>query len=178
MSWLARRLARFLPDEDASASVEFVVLFPPIFGLFLATFELGMVLTREAMLDRGLDLTVRDVRLGRVPEVTHDVLKEMICNRAMMIPDCRNQLRLEMVPRDPRAWASLPRELDCVDRANPAEEVREFTPGVSNELMILRVCALIDPYFTPNIMGWPSISRPDGEAFIIHATTAFVIEPQ
>lgn len=169
---------RFLRDEDASASVEFVLLFPPFFGLFLASFELGMVLTRDVFLERALDLTVREVRLGRVANVDHDTLKTMICNRAMIVPDCVDELRLEMVRRDPRAWEPLRRDVDCVDRANRAKEVRGFRPGSSNELMVLRACALVDPIFAPNALNWMDISNDDGSPFVLFASTAFVIEPQ
>jgi hypothetical protein len=170
-------ISRRLRDENGSVTVEFMILFPVVFGLFLATFELGMLLTRQVMLERGLDLATRKVRLGLVEEVTHDALKELICSEGTMIPDCVHQLRLEMLPVDPRGSDMLGANIDCVDRSNPAKEVREFRPGISNELMILRACALVDPYFPTNVLGFPSIPTNAGQAFGIIATTAFVIEP-
>ncbi len=171
------RLRRLLRDEDGSSTIEFVLLFPFVFGLFLATFELGMLLTRQVMLDRGIDLAIRQVRLGLVQEVTHDVLKTMICRTATMIPDCANQLKLEMIPVDPRSWRTLRPDVDCVDRGEKAEAVRDFHAGLSNELMVLRACALIDPYFPSNVLGFPNISSADGKPFAVTSTTTFVIEP-
>lgn len=171
------RLVRLLRDEDGSSTIEFVLLFPFVFGLFLSTFELGMLLTRQVMLDRGIDLAVRQVRLGLVANVTHDVLKTMICNAARMIPDCANQLKLEMIPVDPRGWRTLRPDVDCVDRLEKPEAVRDFQVGLSNELMVLRACALIDPYFPSNVLGFPNISNENGKAFAVTATTTFVIEP-
>ena len=171
------RWFRHLRDEDGSATIEFVILGPFLFGMFLATYELGMLLTRQVMLERGLDLAVRSVRLGLVQEVTHDSIKDLICSKGMMIPDCVNQLRLEMVPIDPRGSGTLKADVDCVDRSTPVEEVREFRPGISNDLMILRACALIDPYFPSNVLGFPNIKTNAGQAFAITASSAFVIEP-
>lgn len=173
---MSRRLRR-LRDEDGSATIEFVILFPLVFGLFLGTFELGMLLTRQVMLDRGLDLAIRQVRLGLVEEVTHDTLKALICAQRTMVPDCGNQLRLEMLPVDPRDLSALEVDIDCVDRSNPAEDVRAFQVGVSNELMILRACALVDPFFPPNILGFRNVPTDVGGAHALVSATAFVVEP-
>ena len=60
MTRARRLLRRFLRAEDGSGTLEFAVLAPVFLGLFLSTFELGMLLARQMMLDRGIDLAVRD----------------------------------------------------------------------------------------------------------------------
>lgn len=169
-------LRRFWADERGSGSIEFLLLFPLVFAMFLSTVELGVFLARQAMLDRGLDLAVRDVRLGLLDPVTHASLIELICGRTALIRDCGNQLRLEMVGLDPRGAGRLDGEADCVDRADPARPVRAFVPGQSNELMVLRACVLIDPLFPTSGLGARLTPRTGGGVALL-ATTAFVIEP-
>lgn len=174
---MTRFLRRFLTSEDGSSTVEFVVLVPVVFGIFMSTFELGTLTTRQIMLDRGLDLAVRAVRLGQVNPVTHDALKRLICNGAMLIPDCMNQLKLEMTPVDPRAWSTLRANVDCVDRSAKAQPVVNLPTVNSNELMMLRACALFDPFFPTSGLG-AQLQRKSGGAYALISTTAFVIEPR
>ncbi|WP_210527948.1 TadE/TadG family type IV pilus assembly protein [Rubellimicrobium arenae] len=169
-------LRRFLAEEEGALAIEFVILFPFVFGLFLSTFELGTVLTQQVMLDRALDMAVREVRLGRLGPVTHDALKARICRGAAIIPDCAGQIRLEMRPIDPRAWPMLPDTADCLDRGNAAAPVRTFTPGASNSLMLLRACVLVDPYFPTTGLG-AALLRQGGGGFALVSTAAFVVEP-
>jgi hypothetical protein len=175
---LLQAVRRFARSEDGSATIEFVLLFPLFVALFLATFEMGMLMTRQMMLDRGVDLAVRDVRLGRLDPVTHDTLKRRICANAPLIRDCMNQLRVEMRPADPRNWDApgVSRDgADCINRAEKAEPLRAFLPGQPNELMLIRACALINPYFPSSAIG----RRVAGEKgyFELVSATAFVIEP-
>ncbi len=170
---ILRRLRR---SEDGSSTIEFMLVLPVLLSFFFSTFELGMMLTRQVMLDRALDLTVRQVRIGAVEEVTHDNLRAMICSAGAMIPDCGDMLKIEMIPVDPRAWRTLRADADCIDREAAANPVRDFEPGESNELMVLRVCAVLEPYFPGSGLGFALVGQ-DGGAFGLLSTTAFVIEP-
>jgi Flp pilus assembly protein TadG len=178
MTRLPPALRRFARSEEGGATVEFVLLFPLFFALFLATFEMGMLLARQMMLDRGLDMAVREVRLGTLDPVTQDSLKARICDYATIIPDCLRQVRVEMRSADPRSWTQpgvSADGADCVNRADTAKPVRFFVPGRPNELMMIRVCALFDPYLPSSAIGH-RMSAEKGYYELI-ATSAFVIEP-
>ncbi len=170
-------LRRFHRSQDGSSTIEFVIMFPVIFTFFLSTFELGMLETRHVMLDRGLDIAVRAIRLGQIEPVTHDSFKQAVCRAAAIIPDCMNQVKLEMVAVNPRAWVSMAPRADCVDRNDPGVPLREFTPGVSNQLMLIRACALFDPYFPTTGLG-ASLPRASGGAYGLISLSSFVIEPR
>lgn len=174
---MSRRFRRFRGCVAGSAPMEFVLVFPIVMLLLLASLELGMLLTRQVMLDRGLDLAVRQVRLGVIPDVTHETLSEMICDYTAMIPDCANQLRLEMVPVDPRGGGTLGEGADCVDRENTNKPLRSFTPGVSNQLMFLRVCALIDPYIPTTRLFFLRLPQVSGGAYALVSSSVYVMEP-
>jgi hypothetical protein len=171
-----RALRRLRRAEDGSSTIEFVLVLPILLSFFFSTFELGMMLTRQVMLDRGMDMAMRQVRLGLVPEVNQDNLRAMICDAALIIPDCRARVKIEMLPVDPRNWRTLRADADCVSRNNPANALRDFQPGQPNELMVVRACAVLKPYFPGSGIGFALVGQ-SGNAFGLTSTSAFVIEP-
>ena len=178
MMWpLKKRLRRFRSDEDGNATVEFAIVFPAFMFLVVAGVEIGMVTLNHVMLERAVDLTVRDIRLGTGNAFQHDQIKTTICNRAQFIDDCEDNLRLEMIPQDPRAGLTIPDEPDCTDRTEEARPVREFKNGQSNQLMVLRACVKITPMIPTSGIGKKLSNNPEGQ-YALTATTAFVQEPQ
>ncbi|MDQ7069967.1 MAG: pilus assembly protein [Rhodobacterales bacterium] len=173
-------LARFVRDETANATVEFAILFPAFITILLSSVELGMYTVRHTMLERGLDMAVRDVRLGTGTmtddQAGHDELKAAICGYAGLIPDCENNLKLEMIPLDLRAAVAFPNDFDCVDRSELLNPVRTFINGLENELMLLQACVQFDPIFPTTGMG--SDFTVDGSGMAsMYAASAFVQEP-
>ncbi|MGX9854302.1 TadE/TadG family type IV pilus assembly protein [Limimaricola variabilis] len=171
-----RRRPALLRASEGAASVEFVLIFPVLMLVILSSFELGMVTLRQVMLDRGLDLTVREVRLGQITPVDHATVSASICNHALLLPDCASNLRLEMRPLDLRSWVTPPEQADCVDRADITVPLRRFTAGVENQLMLLRACSLFDPYFPTSGLG-ARLPRQSGGAYALTSASAFVVEP-
>ncbi len=170
----------FRKSQEGSATVEFVVLFPAFIFLFLTGFESGYYMVRNVMLERAVDVAVRDVRLGngRVPSFEH--LKAKICNQAGIIPDCMNSLQIEMqpIPIEPGSTALVRGPAKCVDRLS-TEDPRTGTTyevGDQNSMMMVRVCALSQPLFPSTGIGLGM--RVDAEGnYALVATTAFVNEP-
>ena len=181
MKRLRHLLARFARDDRGVTSIEFVIVFPVFFGFFLMTFESGMITAKHVMLERGVDIAVRDVRIGVIPNPTRDQLRERICEVALIIPDCINQLDLEMMRRDPQAWVALPNTIECINRGevNPNELPIDTT--ANNQLMVLRVCARVDALLPTTGLGKVIVrenanSAADGSLALV-ATAAFVVEP-
>ena len=177
--YLSRLLgkSRFVRDEEGNSTIEFALLLPLMVAIFLSSFELGMLLARNAMLDRGLDVAVREVRLGMMTPLTEDTLRARVCEAAVIVPDCENQLRLEMLPLDPRNFTTIPAVADCIDRGNPDAPLRQFVPGTNNQLVIVRACVLIDPISPMTGLGkMISEARSDG-AYALTSTSAYVVEP-
>lgn len=186
---MIRILHRFCRSEEGSATIEFVLWFPLFWGLFIWSIEQGVYLVRQVALDRSIDLAVRDVRLGAFDELLdpnlsqaqqtaalHDAVKARVCDLAFMIPNCMAEVRLEMQQVDPRNWSMLGGAADCVDRSDRGRPVNRFTPGQSNDLMMLRACALIDPIFPTSGLG-ARIAKVSGGAYALVAVTSFAIEP-
>ncbi|QGX99047.1 pilus assembly protein [Roseovarius faecimaris] len=170
------RLRRGFRDEEGSAAVEFVIIFPVIATMIVLTLEMGFITLRQTMLERGLDMAVREVRLGTGSAPEHDDIKDLICQNSLILSDCSNNLFLEMVPSDPRAFAGLHELTSCTDAAVPSRPVRSFTPGQQNQLVMLRACVLYDPLFPEALLPRVLTADDFGKSAII-AVTAFVQEP-
>ena len=172
MAWLRR----FRGDEAGNTTIEFVILFPLFMVLFLSAIESGIYMTRYVMLERGLDDTVRAIRLGTTNQVDVDDVKQMICSGAAVIPDCQNVVKVEMIRVDPLNHVQLAARADCVDRNDPAAPARNFATGESNDFMLLRVCALFNPLFPTTGLGF-QMPREDGDSYALVSMSAFVMEP-
>jgi len=174
---VARILKRFSRSEDGHATIEFAITFPAMLFLLLSGVELGMVTLNHSMLERATDMTVREIRLGTGTAPQHDEIKDLICERAGFIDNCGTNLRLEMIQVDPRNWAEINPDADCTDQSEEVAPVREFVNGQENELMVLRVCAKIDPVFPTTGLGKNFIKDGAGQYSLV-STSAFVQEPK
>lgn len=174
---LKRRLVRFHRDEAGNSTIEFIIMFPLFIFLLLAGIEMGIIAVRQATLERAVDLTVRDIRLGTGTAPQHDQIKDLICDRAVMVPQCKVNLRLEMIRIDPRAWVAPPAVPDCTDQSEEVAPVRSFTNGMDNELMVLRACAKFKPYYPLSGIG-RELTKDNAGYAAVTATTAFVQEPR
>lgn len=150
-------------DEAGSTTVEFVILFPVLIALVLAMFEAGWLMTRYMMLDRGVDMVIRDLKLGRVA-ATHVDLKSRICDYAEVIVGCEDEMLLEIVLwEDVEADAAYPHgQAQCHDRSAavaPTSSIAEVAP---DRIVFLRACMLIDPMFRGIGVGFWLPNDPSG----------------
>lgn len=174
-----RRLFKKFAREDAgSASLEFVLVFPIFFGILVSAIDVGVLTLRSAMLERAVDMTVRDVRLTTGALITHNDLKADICENASIIPDCLNSLKIEMQQVDPRAWHTpLSQTVVCTNKAEEIQPVTTFHNGLDNELMVMRVCVKFKPMFT-NFGVSKYMQRDEAGEVAVTALAAFVQEPR
>lgn len=175
--WPFPRKSNALLSEDGSATVEFVVLFPVLFALFVSSVDFSIQMLRQVFLDRAVDLAVRDIRLGLVDANGLDDLKQRICANAALTPNCMQTITVELRPIEPTAFAGMDPRARCVDRANNISPVLSFTPGSGlQELMMLRACTVSNPFIIANgyIFGSP---RGPNDDFMSVSVGVFVNEP-
>ncbi len=168
-------LQRFRDDESANPTVEFVILVPTVMWIVFSVLEAGWLMTQQTMLNRGVNLAVRDLRIDRFPNPTADTVKERICEYSVILRDCVNALHLELVPSDdPISTASA----TCVDRTGNIEPMVNFVPGsrVVIEVMVLRACFVMDPLIPGAGLGTQLVLDPSG-AYQMVSYAAFVNEP-
>ncbi len=170
-------LKRFGKEEDGQIFVEFILSVPVFIGLMLISVELGMFTFKQVMLDRGLDIAVRQIRLGTGQNLTHGQVKATICQNAGFLTDCQDTLRLEMLPINPRQFgAGFRAGADCVDVSQPVTPLRAFVHGNNHQLMILRACYMFKPVFPTTGMGQAYTKDGSGRAKMF-SMAAFVQEP-
>ena len=178
-------LGRFARDEGGNATIEFVLFVPFFFVLFLSTFEMGMLMVRQTMLDRGVEMTVRLIRTNRMVDadgeivVTRANIQRSICFfSGGLIPRCEERLRVEMMRADPHDWSRLPLAPDCRDADDPdTDPAGPFDAARPNELIFFRACALFDPYAPTSALG-AGLHRQSGDLYAMFSTSAFSVEPR
>lgn len=163
-------------EDDGNSTIEFLFIFPVYISFMLMSVELGIITMRHTMIERGMDIAVRELRLGTGTAPQHDDIKDIICDNAMVVFNCKDNLKLEMSPANLYALNTLDTTVDCTDQAEPAKPVRTFTPGQQNELMMLRACYKYNPLFPEAILGSALDVDSSGQAAIV-SMTAFVQEP-
>jgi hypothetical protein len=137
------------------------------------TVESGLFQVRQVVLDRGVDVAIRDIRIGRitnpdpnaaVPTTFRALVLNRICEAAGILPNCLDQTQIEMIRLDPRDWDddNIPTDVECIDRSVMVQPTITFTNGASNELVFLRACIRIDPFFPTTGLGKAIISATAG----------------
>lgn len=176
MTRLRARLASVAREDDGTATIPFIIFLPFFLLLVMSALEMGTIMLRHVMLERALDMSVRDLRLGVWSNPTHDNFKRVVCNRAGVIPDCLNVLLIELRPIDMATWTPLANGPICVDRAEPIKPVTTFSSGTGDQLMLIRACAKFDPLFPTSGLGF-QLPKDNTGAYALTAATAFVNEP-
>lgn len=181
-----RLLRRFRRRDEATVTIEFVMLIPIYFFLLISTVELGLINLRHSQLERALDIAVREIRLNTGSVQDHNEMRDLICDLSGLIDNCDTSLRLEMIQLDPFAWVSPDPKPDCISDPEEINSPRGFNQnGASNELMLIRACMRFKPIFSSWGLGesLAEIDRNDPDSpgpglISLVATSAFVQEPQ
>jgi hypothetical protein len=180
---LARHTRRAARSDSGNVSVEFVFLFPLFVTLLISAIESGLMTMRYVWLDRALDITVRDLRLGILPvddpspEVNHEAVKNAICERGeLLLPDCEATMRLELIQVDTTTWDVPDPNADCVDRAGVVNPPLSFEGREQNEMMIIRACYIVDP-LVPDVGLGARFQKDATGGVALIVSSAFVNEP-
>ena len=173
---LLGRLRRDFRKEDGTASIEFLFAIPVLLTIFMASFESGYFMIRHVMLERALDLTMRELRLGLLGNVTHNQLRTLLCTRAVVLGDCQNNLKIELEPVSTATWTMPATPTTCIDRAVPIDPVTTFVRGGSSEPVLVRICVRQDTMFPSTGIGL-GLQKDGLGNYAILARSVFVNEP-
>ena len=171
---------RFWKSDTGSTTVEFALLFPLFMAFFSSGFEAGLYMVRTVMLERGVDTAIRDVRLGGTELPDLKGLKEEICRDSLVLPNCIEslQIQLESIPLQPGAINAVSGPVRCIDKLSKADPSTgtNYSVGGENEMMVVKVCALMKPLFPTTSLAMGMRKDPQGNYALV-AVTAFVNEP-
>jgi Flp pilus assembly protein TadG len=173
---LSRTVRNFNRRDDGSSTIEFVIIFPIFATIMMGGFEIGYYTVSSSMLDRGLDLAVRDVRLGKMENVTLSALKESVCDYAVFVGNCDENIHIALEPVTAEAFTSPSLYAECLDRDAEVEPATTFSDGDENELMLVRACVLVDPFFPTTWLG-ATLQTSEGSGYAISSISGFVNEP-
>ena len=187
-------LRAFLADERGTATIEFVFIIPIILTIFMAAFESSLYMVRYVMLERSVDLVVRDIRLGRLDYMVsmpqaqqHKILKELICDRSALVESvatCVDSMRIWLQPIDTANFAMVAPPRGCVDRTQPINPLdpgppaTEFALGADNQIMLMKICLKERPIFPTTAISAAMIAGGEGDGnYALMTTSVFVNEP-
>lgn len=178
---MRRRLAALrsgLLADAGTATLEFLILMPTMFFFIANAGEATTILGRGALLDRALDLTMRDLRLGNLDGKKGDVLKETLCDYAIGLPDCMKAIDIELRPLSPANITAMTDTIRCSNRGEDLKPV--LTPvqaGAANQIMLVRVCASYEPMF-PTFMGiGAAMPKDENGDYRLVSLSSYVREP-
>lgn len=178
MRALRRILGRFARGQQGSATIEFVLLFPVVMYPFMMAMEMGFIQIRQAMIERGMDIAVRELRLGDPTLADPDNLKARVCAEILVVPNCADDLLLAMTSVAVVDFAETAGDIECVDRTEEANpDIDDHDLGATNEMMLLEFCVLHDPIFPSFGLG-KILPKEPGGGFALTASTFFVNEPR
>ena len=168
-------LRRFWKDDSGAPTIEFVILFPFLIGFLFSLGEVGALMVRSVLIDRGVDMAVRDLRIGAIANPTHAALKQRICAGAMIFSDCEKAIHIELTPL--AGLGAFPvGPYTCADRTLDVEPMVSFQPGKESEIMVMKVCMIVNPLFPGTGVG-AMLPKDATGGYAIVTSTAFVNEP-
>lgn len=177
MSALSRLFARFFRRQDGTATVEFVVLVPLLFTIFISSLESGLMMVRWVSIDRASDIVIRDLRLGRYTNPTADTLRRDICSRTFLIENCAENATVEITRINRTTFALPTAGTPCVLRSTSViQPVTTVVPGQQNDLMLIRVCVTVDAMFPTSAYALPIQYDAQG-GYALAVASVYVNEP-
>jgi hypothetical protein len=177
MQNIRQHFVSYLRNESATATLEFVLVYPFFLFLFLWSVEIGIWMLRATALERGLDFAVREIRLSPANNRPSEAdSKATICEYAGYFENCVSNLKLELRETDPRAFTGLDANVDCHDRKKEVKPAQHFVHGQAHSLMLVRACMIVDPLFPQLALGGTMVNQSDG-TMGIYAISTFVQEP-
>ena len=170
-------LRRFSLREAGTATIEFVIAVPIVLAILFSSVDFGAVMLRQVFLDRAVDISVREVLLGNIPSNGIATLRSNICARTVLIANCQSSITIELRPIDTNTWAGLNTPVQCINRSANIAPLLTFNPSNGNQdLMLVRVCASVDPFITWTGMILGLNQNANGD-YLLVSMGAFTNEP-
>ena len=167
--------------EAGGATVEFVLLVPAFLMVFISSFEASLMLTRQVMLERAVDVVVRAIRLDTGSTVSQNQVRNRVCERAAILPDCRENMLIELTLIDRVSYDTPDANAPCVDQLTSIVPQADFAGGRQGQMVLIRACYSVEPSLPLSVLaanrtlGSYLRSEADG-TFRIVTASAFVVE--
>ena len=169
----------FVHREDGAVTLPSIIFIPFFLLTFTSSIELATMSIRQSLLERAVDDTARILKLGIEPLPDHATLKRSICGRIAIVPTCMEDLMVEVVEIDRATWstAQAGTAAICVDHSEETQPETLIERGISDQLMLMRVCLKVKPMMPGAGAGAQMVKDANGAVALV-AVTAFVNEPR
>jgi len=174
---LRRCFFRFRRQEDGTATIEFALLVPLFLMVLVAGVEVGVLSARHTMMERGMEQTMRALRLGRLHPVTLATLRESVCRHTAIVRDCEASLLIELRRLDPQNVVLPAGNAPCINREEETQPAVTLTPGVEHDLVLVRICLIVDPVLPTSGLGM-GLPRDASGGFRMMTSSVYVNEPR
>ena len=167
--------------ERGAISVEFVLLVPAVIAIFISSFEGSILLARQVMLERALDLVVRDIRLDTGNTVSQGQVRSQLCANARILPDCQQNMLIEMTRIDQSNYATPASDAPCVNQLTSVVPPARWENDRAGKMILIRACYSMEPSLPLRVLasaptlGANLVADEDGAIRIVTAS-AFVVE--
>ena len=166
---------RYQREEDGNMTIEFAIMVPAVFLIFMSTVEVGIYQMHQMFLDRGVDMAVRNVRLNTGANYDHGELRDMICEYSGFLENCDTEVSLTLKPVTIDTYGGpTGQPSDCNNTYPEISPLREFQHGGEHQMMLIVACYKFRPLFPTT--GWGFAADDSGEANMF-AFSGFVQEP-
>ena len=172
---------RFGRDQQGAAAIEFAAVAPVFIALLLSMIEMGVAMTKIALLDNAVAQSSKFIYTGAATtgSPSQEEIEDFICKRAVLFTDCKKNITVEVTPVDDLTGASAG-AVQCTDSENDSEIKPSvaYTPGSGSQIAMLRVC-ITSKVFTPGLRYGLGIALKDtdtGRAEYV-SMLAFMNEP-
>ena len=175
---LRHAIKRYWKDESATATMELGIMFPLMMIVFIAAFESAMILTRQIMLERTLDMSVRVLRLAQGVITDADTGRDSMCANTSLLPNCDELLTIDLQLIDRTTYDMPSNDEVCAGRGNNIVIAPDntFDVGDSNDFLMIRACLIVDRILP--FSGFAlNLTRDDSGGLHMMASTIFVNEP-
>lgn len=174
---LTKLLRGFRQREDGTATMEFVILVPVLFTIFIATLEIGLMMSRWSSIDRAADMVIRSLRLGQYDNPDAEMLRREVCDRVFLVENCFENTAVDIREIDRTTFLMPDGDEPCVTRDDEIiQPVTEITPGQQNDLMLIRVCVTVDTIFPTSTYALP-IELDEQGGYALSIASVYVNEP-
>ncbi len=194
---LCFRATCFARQEDGASTIPAILFLPILLAIMFSSVELGLLNLRQVMLDRGLDQTVRILRIGVAPlpadpKEALKTIKRSICTNIAYIHSCMQDLTVEIfeVNRNitvtgsgtnikvTRDWVSTGAgtTATCTDRNLSSPPTVTLNRATPDDLMLIRACLKVDPIMPTYALGAMLVKDQSGMVALV-STSAWVREP-
>jgi len=170
-------LTRFSRSEDGAVTIPTIIFLPTFIMLMVASVDLGMLMLKQTLLDRAVDVATRNIRIGASELPDHTALKQLICDNMAMAPECMQDLTVELFEIDDTTWTSAAGAVQCSDRTAPEPPDVTFEKGDQDQLMLMRTCLKVTPMVATDPLALALVTDAAGQYALINSTV-FVNEPQ